>query len=328
MQYPGRIIKAGETDARIVRAVKLALNRALAVQRLSELKLDPENPSFGPKMTQAVKLFQARHVDAEGRPLKIDGEVASITWAALFGDDTVPEVQRARDPFLASVLTIAAAEEAKGVREVPRNSNRGPEVDAYLKRVGLGGGYAWCCAFTYWCFDEAARAAGRSNPMVRTAGCLDHWSRAERAGGRRIVAAQAVADPELVEPGMVFIMDFGGGAGHTGFVEAVNGGFITTIEGNTDASKTREGGGVYRLSRKIADINKGFIVYGAPPPVRALRGRGPAKRARPSRPARTGRAAAPAPKRAAKPAQARKAAVTPPPRKTAARRPRKSAASK
>jgi hypothetical protein len=275
MQYPGRLIKAGETDARVVRALKLALNRALAVQRLAELKLDPENPNFGPSMTQAVKLFQARHVDAQGRPLKIDGEVGSITWAVLFGATTVPEAHASTDPFLRSVLAIAAAEEGKGVRETPRNSNRGPEVDAYLKRVGLGGGFAWCCAFTYWCFDEAARAAGRPNPMVRTAGCLAHWNGAERAGARRIPAAQAVADPDRVRPGMVFIMDFGGGAGHTGFVEAVDGGFITTIEGNTDASKTREGGGVYRLTRKIADINKGFIDYGVPPPVRALRGRAP-----------------------------------------------------
>jgi hypothetical protein len=60
---------------------------------------------------------------------------------------------------------------------------------------------------------------------------------------------------------MIFIMDFGGGAGHTGLVEAVAGGLITTIEGNTDASKTREGGGVYRLHRKIVEVNKGFIDY-------------------------------------------------------------------
>ncbi len=301
MQYPGRIIKAGETDVRIVRALKVALNRALAVQRLTDLKLDVENPHFGPTTTRAVKLFQARHVDPDGRPLKIDGEVASITWAALFGDDTVPEAQRAKDPFLASVLKIAAAEEAKGVRESPRNSNRGPEVDAYLKRVGLGGGFAWCCAFTYWCFDEAAKAAGRPNPMVRTAGCLAHWNGAERAGARRIPAAQAVANPDLVSPGMVFIMDFGSGTGHTGFVEAVSGGFITTIEGNTDASKTREGGGVYRLTRKIAEVNKGFIDYGVPPPVRAMRGRAPmALKAAPPAPAPARGKVAPAAKKVAR----------------------------
>ena len=44
-------------------------------------------------------------------------------------------------------------------------------------------------------------------------------------------------------------------------MEKVAGGLVTTIEGNTDASRTREGGGVYRLVRKIVDINKGFIDY-------------------------------------------------------------------
>ena len=33
------------------------------------------------------------------------------------------------------------------------------------------------------------------------------------------------------------------------------------IEGNTDATKTREGGGVYRLARRIGEINRGFIAY-------------------------------------------------------------------
>jgi hypothetical protein len=30
-------------------------------------------------MKQAVKLFQARNVDAEGRPLKQDGEIGALT---------------------------------------------------------------------------------------------------------------------------------------------------------------------------------------------------------------------------------------------------------
>ena len=41
-----------------------------------------------------------------------------------------------------------------------------------------------------------------------------------------------------------------------------NFGLMTTLEGNTDASRTREGCGVYRLSRKLKEINKGFIDYG------------------------------------------------------------------
>jgi hypothetical protein len=260
MRYPGRLIKVGETDARIVQALKRALNRALA--RETALLLDENNAHFGPRMKQVIKLFQARHVDADGLPLKQDGEVGSITWAVLFGPASVPRPATPADPFLARALRLAAGEEAKAVREKPLNSNRGPQVNAYLARIGLDPGYAWCCAFVYWCFDEAALSVQRANPMVRTGGCMRHWNAAPAAGARRIQAHEAVADPSLLRPGMVFIMDHGRGLGHTGFIEAVDGGFVSTIEGNTDASMTREGGGVYRLRRKLAEINKGYIDYG------------------------------------------------------------------
>ena len=97
--------------------------------------------------------------------------------------------------------------------------------------------------------------------MVKTAGCLDHWRRAPSQRAQRILKQQAVGNPVLVRAGMIFIIDHGGGLGHTGLVEKVAGGLLTTIEGNTDASRTREGGGVYRLTRKIVEINKGFINY-------------------------------------------------------------------
>lgn len=261
MQYPGRVIKKGEQDADIVKALKRQLNEALVIEHDPQLRLDPNNSNFGPKTKQTVQLFQARNVDTEGRPLKPDGEVGSLTWAALFGIDAIPRSEEASGRLLARVLRIAAEEEAKKVREVPKNSNRGPQVEAYLQRTGLGAGYAWCCAFVYWCFDEAAADLERPNPMVKTAGCLYHWNHAPARGAQRILKRYAVQNPALVKPGMIFLMDYGGGLGHTGLVERVVGGLLTTIEGNTDASKTREGGGVYRLNRKIVDINKGFIDY-------------------------------------------------------------------
>ncbi|SFB75937.1 CHAP domain-containing protein [Polaromonas sp. OV174] len=261
MKYPGRVIKVGETDATVVKALKNALNDALALHGAQAIELDPDNPLFGLRMKQAVQLFQTRNLDAQGQPLKADGAVGAITWAALFGQAQVPSAEAATDTFLAQVLQVAAQEEHKGVREIPKNSNRGPEVDAYLERAGVSSGLSWCCAFVYWCFDQAALAQGRANPMFKTAGCLAHWNNAVKRGARRIPAADAVANPSLVQPGMVFIMDFGGGLGHTGFVERVEGGHIVTIEGNTDASMTREGGGVYRLTRKLLSGNKGFIDY-------------------------------------------------------------------
>jgi hypothetical protein len=262
MQYPGRVIKMGETAGAVVRALKVALNRALVLRGDEALRLDPTNPRFGPQMKRAVQLFQARNVDPNtGAPLKPDGEVGSITWAALFGVESVPTAVRATGELLARALVTAASQ--VGVREDPKNSNRGPAVDEYLRRVGVSPGLAWCCAFTYWCFDEAAQQLGRPNPVFKTAGCLAHWRGAPGAGAARIPRADAVGDPALVQPGQVFIMDFGGGKGHTGFVESVVGGQVRTIEGNTDASMTREGGGVYRLTRKLVDINQGFIDYSA-----------------------------------------------------------------
>ena len=261
MEYPGHIVKVGETDAAIVAALKRRLNAVLGLEGDPALRLDPDDPTFGPRMKGAVKLFQARNVDAEGRPLRQDGEVGSITWAALFGLETVASSDTTDDALLTRVLQIAAGEEAKEVREVPKDSNRGPEVDVYLRRAGVDPGLSWCCAFVYWCFDEAARALGRGNPMVKTAGCLDHWRRSPDRGATRLMAAAAIADPSALKPGMIFIMDHGGGLGHTGLIEKVAGGLLTTIEGNTDASRTREGGGVYRLTRKVAEINKGYIDY-------------------------------------------------------------------
>jgi hypothetical protein len=261
MDYPGRIIKVGEQDLTIVKAVKIRLNETLGINDNAQLRLNPDDPEFGPRVEQAIKLFQARNVDTEGRPLKQDGVLGALTWAALFGAAAVPSSNLPKDPLLARVLQTAGAEEAKHVREVPVNSNRGPRVEEYLARAGAVPGQSWCCAFVYWCFDESAKALGRANPMPRTAGCLDHWERASARGTKCILAAAAMENPGLVQSGMVFVVDHGGGLGHTGLIERVAGGLLTTIEGNTDASKTREGGGVYRLTRKINEINKGFIDY-------------------------------------------------------------------
>lgn len=61
---------------------------------------------------------------------------------------------------------------------------------------------------------------------------------------------------------MIFVLDTGGGAGHTGLVEAIDGGRLITLEGNTNDGGSREGVGVFRRNgRKIVNINRGFIDY-------------------------------------------------------------------
>lgn len=263
MKYPGKLLQLGFVDAKVMKALKTQLNQTLVLGAdTTPPKLDSSDPSFDAPTKAAVKLFQAQRVDAVGNPLRVDGKVGALTWGALFGEQALKSHHEAGDPLLTLVLKIAGQQADMGVREKPRNSNKGPEVSEYLVRAGVWPGLAWCVAYVYWCFDEAAKQLGRPNPMVRTAGVLNHWTRcvAEK-GAKRISKSEATANPALVLPGMVFVMDHGGGLGHSGLVERVEGGLIHTLEGNTDASKTREGGGVYRLTRKIIDINKGFVDY-------------------------------------------------------------------
>jgi hypothetical protein len=253
------VINAGDADAAV-----LVIQR-----RVNQVGCGPidEDGVFGPQTEAAVKLFQARFPDLDGQPLKVDGMVGAITWAALFGGAAAGESTRTSVPLLAAALAVAISQ--IGVMEQPPRSNRGPEVDRYLKAAGLDpadGSFPWCAAFVYWCFKEAAKTLGRENPVIRTAGVLDHWNRAGDPGIARITAAKAHMHEELVKPGHIFIIDTGdpGGAGHTGLVESVVAGKLITIEGNTNDGGVREGVGVFRRTgRRIRDINLGFIDYGS-----------------------------------------------------------------
>jgi hypothetical protein len=204
---------------------------------------------FGNETESAVKLFQTR------RDLAPDGVVGPLTWSELFAD-AAPANDTAPSPLLAQALEVASSQ--KGVRE-KGGPNRGPEVEAYLARVGLGGGRPWCQAFVYWCFDEAAKALGAANPVVKTAGVLDQWAKSPIDA--RVYARAAFDDPRLIRPGAIFIVDHGSGKGHTGLVTRVLAGEIGTIEGNTNARGSREGDGVYEKTRTIGSINVGFVDY-------------------------------------------------------------------
>lgn len=254
--FPGRIVQAGEQDKATVRAIQT---------RLNEVGCGPldVNGNFGKATTGAVKLFQARFTDADGVPLKVDGQVGSLTWEALFGRQSVVSVTEAPSALLGRALEIAISQ--IGVMEEPPGSNRGPQVDRYVRSVGLNpsGKFAWCAAFTYFCFDEASKEINRANPVIKTGGVMAHWNQAGTRGVPRITKDRAVNNPSLVQPGHLFIISIGSkGLGHTGIVERVDGGKLITIEGNTNDGGSREGVGVFRrAARKIADINRGYIDY-------------------------------------------------------------------
>lgn len=253
-KYPGRILKLGaDNDSTAVTKLQLRL-KELGCGDLAGTGF------FGIKTDEAVRLFQARFTDVDGRPLEVDGEVGAITWGAIFGRETLPVEETAPTSLMEEALKFAVSQ--IGVMEKPLGSNKGEQVEKYLRSVGLGGGFAWCMAFVYWCYQQAAEKKGLENPLVKTGGVLDHWNRAKNI--RRISVQDAKNNPSLVRPGMIFIIDTGtpGGAGHGAFVEKMVGGKLITIEGNTNDSGAREGIGVFRRQgRKIASINKGFLDY-------------------------------------------------------------------
>lgn len=254
--FPGRILQVGSVDPDSVTAVQ---------RRLNQLGCGPvaEDGEFGAETRSAVKLFQARFTDFDGLPLKVDGRVGVLTWGALFGTATIPLPQDKPGALLTAVLDVAVSQ--IGVLEAPLGSNRGTEVDEYLRAAGVDpaeGSFAWCMAFVYFCFEQAADKLGRNNPAIRTAGVLDHWRRAGTAKIPRRLHDDAAASPALVQPGMIFMLSTGGGHGHTGLVEKVLPGKLMTIEGNTNPNGSPEGIGVFRREgRKIADINLGFVDY-------------------------------------------------------------------
>jgi hypothetical protein len=254
LAFPGRALQPGAGEPEAVLAVQRRLNAAGCGPVV-------ESGRFGEPTTTAVRRFQMRFTDADGLPLKVDGIVGPITWAALFG--TSQAIDETDEPLLKAALQHAADE--VGVLEAPPGSNRGPRVDTYLRSVGLepgAGSFAWCAAFVYFCFNEASQKRRRRNPLVRTAGVLEHWNRAEQRGARRIKGADALARPELIKPGQIFVMDFGRGAGHTGVVRGLRDGKLITIEGNTNDGGSREGIGVFeRTGRTLGSINKGFLDY-------------------------------------------------------------------
>lgn len=247
--FPGRIIELNEADTAIVRQIAAGLQAK---------GYAPTSPAgvFDKAFKSLVMLYQSQHSDSLGRPLTVDGRVGSLTWGSIFG-----ATPAAVAPTGEAAAALGVAISQIGVMEVPVGSNRGPMVDQYQIAAGIPPGNFWCMSFVYWCFKTAGNGATQ---FPRTAGCLDAWNKVKAKFPSRIVTqAAALADPALVKPGMVFILDHGGGYGHTGFVRQSVGGALTTVEGNTNPTGSANGIGVFELNRrKVIDKQlKGFLDF-------------------------------------------------------------------
>ena len=142
------------------------------------------------------------------------------------------------------LVAILKAEE--GVREVPANSNRGDRVQQYQAATWLtGSGWPWCAAFICWGIQQLERVQPLPFKRPQTAGAWDFENWAKSEGVKRFKPRQKIKAGDIV------IFTFS----HIGLaIEDEKGGTVRTIEGNTDLSGSREGGGVYIKTRPVSSI--------------------------------------------------------------------------
>jgi hypothetical protein len=212
-----------------IKLVQLQLNRL----GFGPLAVDGTN---GPKTEAAIKKFET----AKGLPA--DGKQDKAFLDLLF-----PPVKI--DSKILAVRAMQYELSKEGVTEAT-GQNDGPEVETFLRAVGLGRGYSWCMAFQYWAVNQAALDLGVKNPLVKTGGVLDQW--------HRFTGQKFPSSGFTPTAGDIGIIDHGGGNGHTYMVTGTNGLRVFTIEGNTNTDHSRNGNGVYQLDRKITDA-VGFI---------------------------------------------------------------------
>lgn len=240
MSYLGYTIEIGNTNKDILFAIKTKLNE------LGFGPLTPTIANYGLKTVEAVKSFQ------KSKGLIQDGRIGELTWEKLFSEVTDTNY---RTSFTLRVRAVGIALTKKGIKELTGN-NDGVEIEAILRKVGLNKGHPYCQAGIYDSFDIAAHELSVINPVPRTAGVLDCYNKANKAGF-------LVTEPEL---GDQFFMDFGGGKGHAGLIiKRLPNNKLHTIEFNTSEDPTipsedRDGGGVFERIRNMSSI-KGYARY-------------------------------------------------------------------
>lgn len=151
---------------------------------------------------------------------------------------------------------VAIAMDEIGVFEIPKNSNRGPRVDQYKAATWLPAAQAWpwCAAFVCWVVREAMSVCGVKETNTfkrpRTAGAWDfiNWSLAQDNTTKTLRNPKA----KDIQPGDIIVYTFS----HIGIAASTanKDGAFRAVEGNTDESGSREGGGVYLKVRNVSSV--------------------------------------------------------------------------
>lgn len=148
---------------------------------------------------------------------------------------------------------VELAKKEVGVEEID-GTNCGPRVNEYKGATNLPPkeAWPWCAAFICWLVREAMKGENCNSYTFQrptTAGAWDfeNWSR--RQDNSTQTKKPHGGD---ILPGDIVIFTFS----HIGLATSKPdaNGMVGTIEGNTDSSGSREGGGVYAKRRKLSQI--------------------------------------------------------------------------
>jgi CHAP domain len=145
---------------------------------------------------------------------------------------------------------VSLARNEIGVEEVD-GSNCGVRVDTYKSATNLPPheAWPWCAAFVCWLVREAFRTDGPytfARPTTAGAWDFENWSK------KQDNSTHTLRNPgNDIKAGDIVIFKFS----HIGIcVRGAEAGRIRTVEGNTDAAGSREGGGVFEKSRALDSI--------------------------------------------------------------------------
>jgi len=145
---------------------------------------------------------------------------------------------------------VSLARNEIGVEEVD-GSNCGVRVDTYKSATNLPPheAWPWCAAFVCWLVREAIRTDGPytfARPTTAGAWDFENWSK------KQDNSTHTLRTPgNDIKAGDIVIFKFS----HIGIcVRGAEAGRIRTVEGNTDAAGSREGGGVFEKSRALDSI--------------------------------------------------------------------------
>lgn len=165
-----------------------------------------------------------------------------IIWFLLFSQFAISQTENTD----VRKELVASLEAQLGVRETPKNSNRGQAIDLYLRTVGSTPPNPWCVAFVgsnlYWC--------GIPNPKTA-------WS-PDYAKPQDIIWTYTNSHSKKPLAGDVatFYYDNIGRVGHGGFyIKTDSDGYFITIEGNTNGAGSREGDGIYKKKRSQYQVH-------------------------------------------------------------------------